>query len=52
MSVNNHIFLRSTLSIPIMNFQLVPPANYKAYPGAEVKLARLQQLAQVPQILL
>ena len=28
-----------------MNSQLVPPANYEAYPGAEVKLARLQQLA-------
>ena len=38
--------------MPIMNSQLVSPANYEAYPGAEVKLARLQQLAQVPQILL
>ena len=29
-----------------MNSQLIPPANYEAYPGAEVKLARLQQLAK------
>ena len=29
-----------------MNSQLVPPANYEAYLGSEVKLARLQQLAK------